>query len=104
MKSKCFFEKPTRFVLGSFFGHARSLEIFCVMKQTEYARRVDSSGRIIIPSQLREQLDIRPGDTLDFYICEDNGRTFLCVECVRVEDEVERAKRILREAGLLPKD
>lgn len=71
------------------------------MKQTEYARRVDSSGRIIIPSQLRDQLDIRPGDTMDFYLHEENGRTFLCVECVRVEDEVEKAKRILREAGLL---
>ena len=72
-----------------------------MMKQTEYARKVDSSGRIIIPSQLRDQLDIRPGDTLDFYLHEENGRTFLCVECTRVENEVEKAKRILREAGLL---
>jgi len=71
------------------------------MKQTEYARRVDSSGRIIIPSQLRDQLDIRPGDILDFHIHEENGKTFLCVECARVEDEIERAKRILREAGVL---
>lgn len=71
------------------------------MKETEYARRVDSNGRVIIPSQLRDQLDIRPGDVLDFYIHEENGRTFLCFECARVEDEVEKAKRILREAGLL---
>ena len=71
------------------------------MKQTEHSRKVDSNGRIIIPSQLRDQLDIRPGDLLEFYIHEDNGRTFLCVECTRVEDEVEKAKRILREAGLL---
>ena len=71
------------------------------MKQTEHSRKVDSNGRIIIPSQLRDQLDIRPGDLLEFYIHEDNGRTFLCVECARVEDEVERAKRVLREAGLL---
>ena len=71
------------------------------MKLTEHSRKVDSNGRIIIPSQLRDQLDIRPGDLLEFYIHEDNGRTFLCVECTRVEDEVEKAKRILREAGLL---
>lgn len=71
------------------------------MKQTEHSRKVDSNGRIIIPSQLRDQLDIRPGDLLEFCIHEEGGRTFLCVECPRVEDEVEKAKRILREAGLL---
>jgi AbrB family looped-hinge helix DNA binding protein len=70
------------------------------MKQTEYSRRVDSSGRIIIPSQLRDELDIRPGDTHEFYIHEHEGKTYLCIECFRVEDEVEKAKRILREAGI----
>ena len=70
------------------------------MIQTEYARRVDSNGRVIIPSQLRDQLDIRPSDTLQFFIHEEDGRTFLCVECFRVEDEVEKAKRVLREAGI----
>lgn len=70
------------------------------MRQTDYARKVDSNGRVIIPSQLRDQLDIRPGDALDFYIHEEGGRTFLCFECFRVEDEIEKAKRILREAGI----
>jgi AbrB family looped-hinge helix DNA binding protein len=70
------------------------------MKQTEYSRKVDSNGRIIIPSQLRDELDIRPQDVLDFFIHEHEGRTFLCVECFRIEDEIERAKRILREAGI----
>lgn len=70
------------------------------MKQTEYSRKVDSNGRIIIPSQLRDQLFIRPQDILDFFIHEYEGRTFLCVECTRVEDEVEKAKRILRDAGI----
>ena len=70
------------------------------MKQTEYSRKVDSNGRIIIPSQLRDELDIRPQDILDFFVHEHEGRTFLCVECFRIEDEIERAKRILREAGI----
>lgn len=70
------------------------------MKQTEYSRKVDSNGRIIIPSQLRDDLDIRPQDVLDFFVHEHDGRTFLCVECFRIEDEIERAKRILREAGI----
>ena len=71
------------------------------MKQTEYTRKVDANGRVIIPSQLRDQLDIRPSDALDFYIHEHEGRTFLCFECPRVENEIEKAKRVLREAGLL---
>ena len=72
------------------------------MIQTEYIRKLDSNGRVVVPSQLRDQLDLRPGDPCTFYIHEEaDGRTFLCVECPRVESEVEKAKRILREAGLL---
>lgn len=70
------------------------------MKQTEHSRKVDSNGRVIIPSQLRDQLDIRPGDLMEFCIHEHEGRTYLCFECPRVEDEIEKAKRILREAGI----
>jgi hypothetical protein len=40
------------------------------------------------------------GDIYDFFIHEHGGRTYLCVECFRKEDEIERAKRILREAGI----
>ena len=70
------------------------------MVHTEYARKVDTNGRVIIPSQLRDQLDIRPGDAMEFFIHEENGKTYLCIECYRVEDEIEKAKRILREAGI----
>ena len=41
------------------------------------------------------------GDEYSFFIHEVNGRTYLCVECFRKEDEIERAKRVLKEAGLL---
>jgi AbrB family looped-hinge helix DNA binding protein len=71
------------------------------MKQTEYSRKVDSNGRVIIPSQLRDELSIRPGDLLDFFIHEHDGRTFLCIECYNLENEIEKAKRILREAGII---
>ena len=74
------------------------------MKTTGHSRRIDTSGRIIIPSQLRTLLDIRPGDDHEFMIHEYEGRTYLCIECYRVEDEVEKAKRILREAGIKVED
>ena len=72
------------------------------MKQTEYARRLDSNGRLVIPAALRDELNIQAGDTFDFFVHAHNGKTYLCIECYRVEDEIEKAKRVLREAGLLP--
>ena len=70
------------------------------MKKTDYARKVDANGRVIIPSELRNQLCISNGDLLEFFIHEHDGRTFLCVECSNLESEIEKAKRILREAGI----
>lgn len=70
------------------------------MVQTEYARKIDSTGRVILPSKLREQLKLEIGDIVDFYIHEQDGRTFLAIECPRVENKVEAAKRVLREAGI----
>lgn len=70
------------------------------MRETEYSRRLDSSGRLVIPSRLREELKMEVGDEYSFFIHEHGGRTYLCVECFRKEDEIERAKRILREAGI----
>lgn len=71
------------------------------MRATEYSRRLDSSGRLVVPSKLREELRMETGDEYCFFIHEINGKTYLCVECFRKEDEIERAKRILREAGIL---
>lgn len=70
------------------------------MKETEYSRRLDSSGRLVIPSKLREELKMEVGDDYIFYIHELKGKTYLCIECYRKEDEIERAKRILAEAGI----
>ena len=70
------------------------------MRETEYSRRLDSSGRLVIPSKLREELLMEVGDEYSFFIHEENGRTYLCVECFRKEDEIERAKRILEKAGI----
>jgi len=35
-----------------------------------------------------------------FYIHEEDGRKFLCIEASRLENSIEKAKRILREAGI----
>ena len=75
------------------------------METTGHTRRIDANGRIIIPSQLRDELKIGQGDIYEFFLHETkDGRTFLCIECYNLQDEIERAKRILREAGIKVED
>ena len=69
------------------------------MVQTEFSRKMDASGRIVVPSQLREKLNLSVGDMCEFFLHEHEGRTFLCIECPKVENEIDRAMRILRENG-----
>ena len=66
------------------------------MKNTQYARKLDSSGRLVIPARLREELGLQVGDLCQFYLHEENGKRYLCVE---VENEIEKAKRMLEENG-----
>ena len=70
------------------------------MVETEYSRRMDGSGRLVVPVKLRDALCMSPGDNYTFFTHEIEGRTYLCVECYNLENEIERAKRILREAGI----
>ena len=70
------------------------------MKDTGECRRMDTAGRLAVPVKLRERLCMSPGDIYTFLIHEIEGRTYLCVECHNMENEIERAKRILREAGV----
>jgi bifunctional DNA-binding transcriptional regulator/antitoxin component of YhaV-PrlF toxin-antitoxin module len=71
------------------------------MKTTNEFRKIDSSGRLVIPSKLRDSLYIEVGDSYEFFLHEDEeGKKFLCIECYKLGDEIERAKRILRDAGL----
>lgn len=67
---------------------------------TDYTRKLDSAGRMVIPSKLRDTLGLCTGDELEFYLVEEDGRTYLAVECPKMESEIERAKRVLREAGI----
>lgn len=67
--------------------------------KTPFARKLDSLGRLVLPSKLREELGITVGDTYEFYIIEEDGKVYLAIECPGANAEVEKAKQILRDAG-----
>ena len=71
------------------------------MRITNHSRKMDTNGRIVIPAPLREELNLSTGDECQFMIEEIEGVTYLCIPCPKAESEVEKAQRILREAGLL---
>ena len=66
------------------------------MQDTKYARKLDSTGRLVIPSKLREEIGLQAGDLCQFYFHVEDGKRYLCVE---VDSEIEKAKRILEENG-----
>jgi bifunctional DNA-binding transcriptional regulator/antitoxin component of YhaV-PrlF toxin-antitoxin module len=51
------------------------------MQETEFTRKVDSMGRIIIPSKLRERLGIKAGIPYKFYVHSAGGEVFVGIKC-----------------------
>lgn len=52
-------------------------DVELVPERTTY--KVDGSGRVIIPSYMRQKFQISPGDTMDYYSAYVDGEWFLCV-------------------------
>lgn len=46
------------------------------MKATGIIRRIDDLGRIVIPKELRRNMNIREGDPMEIYLDEDNRVVF----------------------------
>jgi bifunctional DNA-binding transcriptional regulator/antitoxin component of YhaV-PrlF toxin-antitoxin module len=72
------------------------------MTETKFSRKIDGTGRFVIPSKLREEFNLTDGSILQFWTHEQDGRKFICIECPTEETEVERAMRVLREHGIIP--
>lgn len=66
------------------------------MKDTQYARKLDSTGRLVIPARLREEVGLQTGTLCQFYLHEENGKRYLCFE---VENELDKMKKVLEENG-----
>lgn len=48
------------------------------MKATGIIRRIDELGRIVIPKEIRRNMNIREGDALEIYTSDINGRPVFC--------------------------
>ena len=70
------------------------------MKKTDFSRRLDSTGRIVIPSRLRQELGIIENKEYDFYTLEYEGKKYLCIECGELADELAQAMEIAQKYGM----
>jgi bifunctional DNA-binding transcriptional regulator/antitoxin component of YhaV-PrlF toxin-antitoxin module len=61
-------------------------DVELVPERTTY--KVDASGRIIIPSYMRQKFQIEIGDMMDYYTAYVDGEWFLCVK-KHVEEPTE---------------
>lgn len=71
------------------------------MKSTGMVRKIDELGRIVIPSEIRESMDIQKKDALEIFT--DDGRIILqkyepaCIFCNGMDDiTFYMGKRICR--------
>ena len=55
---------------------------------------VDERGQMVLPKEIREKANIRPGDKLALISWEKNGR-ICCVSLVKAEDFGDMVKRLL---------
>lgn len=71
------------------------------MKETGYNRKLDTSGRIMIPSRLRDQMGLISGKEYYFFIHEENGHRYICIDTGEVKEmNLEQAKQFLQQNGI----
>lgn len=69
------------------------------MQATTFSRKLDSMGRIIIPIRLREQMGLKNGIEYPFFIHEQDGHRYICIECPGSDAKIEEAFMVLKQAG-----
>ena len=58
------------------------------MRKTKFYRKLDSSGRIVLPMKLRDQLSLIMGEDYDFYLHQEGNELYLCVKCAEGADKI----------------
>ena len=70
------------------------------MTALDASRKLDNLGRIVIPKDLREQFHLVQGRPYKFYLHEEEGHQYLCIQCPGPDaGELNRARQMLEDAG-----
>lgn len=70
--------------------------------KTDFSRKIDSVGRVVIPAKLRERLGIEIGSVMDYYFIYDKDEKYLAFKCPKRKftiDELVDMKLRLEELG-----
>lgn len=43
------------------------------------SRKIDGTGRIVLPKNLRSKYRLAEGDSVDYYTCTIDGKDYICV-------------------------
>ena len=73
------------------------------VEETTYFRKIDTAGRIIIPSKLRTTYNISEGTELQYHIiCDDDNTYYLAVKVKEPaqEAEADEVQKLIKEYGL----
>lgn len=71
------------------------------MEATDYSRKLEQNGRILIPVKLREQMNLKAGQIYHFFIHEENGRKYICIDCgASANRDIEQAIKLLQANGM----
>ena len=69
------------------------------MQATSFSRKLDGMGRIMIPKPLRLQMGLNSGIEYQFFLHEQDGHRYVCIECPGTDAKIEEAFLILKQAG-----
>ena len=65
------------------------------------SRKVDSLGRIVIPSNIRKKMRIHQDDELEFFVLELDNQNYICLSTNKtVDPRYVVAAEVLEELGL----
>ena len=72
------------------------------MLDTTFSRKLDSTGRIMVPIRLREQMGMQVGQIYSFSTLEMNGRKYICIDCGAAvsDEELNRALQLVQSQGM----
>lgn len=72
------------------------------MQETTFSRKLEKNGRLMIPIELRKQMNMEPSKEYHFFTMVESGRKFICIDCGPeiTNDALEQAMKIIQESGM----